>query len=673
MNRNLKLKSLRITLLMILMLFFLIMLIALSLTEAYIGLDKKRQEISVLNQQIGVITAASAEKALWDFDEITASHLVEGILKLDEVTSVSILDKDWQIFKEAKKKTSTSTTPQFSFFKENLHFIYPLNSPDSFVISLDKSNKDYDIQPIGYLEVYLDHQIIWDSYLYEGGKQVFTLVALMIFLLFVIERTFSYLVTSPLVRLSNNVLKINFDNNELYEIPVEGFHSKNELGLLTNRFNSMVKQLQHSHEQLLKSHHQLEQRVDDRTKDLEVAKNSAEKLQKAAEAASGAKSRFLASMSHELRTPLTSIIGLAELMENHPKLNSKESSYIQTINESSNVLLTLINDILDIAKIEAKQITIESNDVNLDDFLRSIIAMFSIRAKKKGLILNSTSNDLPDYIQVDNLKLRQVLVNLLDNAIKYSEKGKITLNLNFDVQGDHKGFLYFDVIDQGIGISDSELELLFKPFSQTHSGRKTGSGTGLGLFISKHFVELMGGEILATSQIHSGSIFSFFIPIIYTKRHEILTVEQQIVEIKLKQGQSPPTILIVEDKEAIRMMLEAHLERVGFRVEIACNGRESIEQFKLIQPDLILMDYLMPIMNGSTATRAIRQMPSGELVKIIMLTASISEESMKKHTTYNYDAIVYKPLKIVNLLEIIGKNLDVQFTYQDIIDNDRLG
>ncbi|MCK5829772.1 MAG: response regulator [Methylococcales bacterium] len=444
-------------------------------------------------------------------------------------------------------------------------------------------------------------------------------------------------------------------------------HDQSELAELGLSFNYMTRQLRHSRDQLQKSHHQLEQRVEDRTRDLKIAKNSAERLQRIAELANGAKSHFLASMSHELRTPLTSIIGLVELMDQHPKLNKIENRYIATINESSNQLLTLINNILDVAKIEAEQATLESNEINLNNFLQSIISMFVIRAKKKGLIIHqSFSKALPQSIHVDKLKLRQVLVNLLDNAIKYSEKGKIILNLNFEIMSENSGELYFEIIDQGIGIADEEMELLFMPFSQTQSGRQTNLGTGLGLSISQHFVKLMGGEIRVKSQENSGSIFSFFIPTTYSEISEIKVVKQQIVGIKLNQGQPPPRILIVEDKEAIRMMLTAHLERVGFNVQIACNGQEGIEQFESTCPDLIIMDYLMPVMEGTIATKKIRLMPKGESVKIIMLTASISEESQIEHKFYNYDAIIHKPLKIKSLLKIIGKILDIQFIYQEI-------
>lgn len=451
-----------------------------------------------------------------------------------------------------------------------------------------------------------------------------------------------------------------------------GMHSKiikvgdgqDELSILSRTFNLMAKELFNAHHQLQHSHDELEKKVEERTLELQIAKENAEKLQQQAESANDSKSRFLASMSHELRTPLTSIIGFTEIMKQQGNLTpQQEQHYISIIYENGEHLLALINDILNLAKIEANKANIEYSDVNLTEVIQSITDMVAPDIEKKGLELKiNLSHTLPNFIVTDKNKLRQIITNLLSNAIKFTEQGQITLSISFTSQTQNKGLLYCNIEDTGQGISKQEMNDLFKPFSQTESGRKSTYGTGLGLSISQHFITLLKGNIFAESILGEGSIFRFAIPVDYSEPEQApLSIPQQ-KSIKVAPNQANISVLIVDDIEAIRTLFTDHLEFRGITVFSAVNGKDAIQQFKNHKPDLILMDFLMPIMNGKEAVEAIRQLPDGgkDKVKIFMLTASVLDDKRSECICWGCDDILFKPLKINKLLSLIEQSLDVQ-------------
>ncbi|NET39060.1 MAG: CBS domain-containing protein, partial [Cyanothece sp. SIO1E1] len=334
----------------------------------------------------------------------------------------------------------------------------------------------------------------------------------------------------------------------------------------------------------------------------------------AAEAANQAKSNFLANMSHELRTPLNAILGFSQLMTRDPTISSQHKETFDIINRSGAHLLDLINDILEMSKIEAGRTILNPTDFDLHNLLNVIHAMLRLKADSKGLqFVIECSPEVPQYIQADESKLRQVLINLLGNAIKFTEVGGVTLRVRpgneqwgMDNRTDsHPHILHFEIEDTGPGISANEIEGLFEAFRQTVVGYQSQEGTGLGLPISQKFVQLMGGDITVSSRLNRGAIFSFEIRVKVAKTAEGQAKTAQNV-IGLAPNQPHYRILVVEDSLENRMLLVRLLESVGFEVQAVENGQAAIALWQHWAPHLIWMDMQMPVMDGYEATRQIR-------------------------------------------------------------------
>ncbi|MEG4317832.1 MULTISPECIES: response regulator [unclassified Microcoleus] len=387
-----------------------------------------------------------------------------------------------------------------------------------------------------------------------------------------------------------------------------------------------------------------------------------------AEVANRAKSQFLASMSHELRTPLNAILGFSQVMARNTSITAEQKEYIEIINRSGEHLLELINDVLSMSKIEAGQITINESRFNLHNILNSLREMLQLKANSKGLyLIFENIGNLPKYIQTDEAKLRQVLINLLGNAIKFTQHGIVSLRVSSQAETneENKSQLLFEIADTGPGISPLELPTLFKPFVQTETGRKSMQGTGLGLPISQQFVRIMGGDISVESQLGQGTTFTFNIQVkLVTESDEQEKSAAQKV-IALEAGQPTYRILIVEDVAENRQLLLKLLTPLEFEVREATNGQEGIALQSTWKPHLILMDMLMPVMDGYEATRLIKQTPEGKETIIIALTASAFDEQRHIILSAGCNDLICKPFREEVLFEKIAHHLNLRYIYEE--------
>ncbi|MGL5194224.1 MAG: response regulator, partial [Chroococcales cyanobacterium] len=408
----------------------------------------------------------------------------------------------------------------------------------------------------------------------------------------------------------------------------------------------------------------------------------------AAEAANRAKSEFLANMSHELRTPLNAILGFAQFLSADPTLTPTQHRQLQIINRAGSHLLDLINDILEMSKIEAGCTVLNPGDFDLHLLLQTLEEILQGKSREKGLQLRfELDPNLPQRVTTDEGKLRQVLINLLGNALKFTATGQVILRVTSQLVNEESvrdsrfalspepsktplTRLDFEIEDTGPGISPEEIGQLFRAFGQTETGRKSHQGTGLGLALSQKFTQLMGGEISVSSQLDQGSLFAFYIQVQTRETVECLPASVRCSPIiGLAPNQRQYRILAVDDILESRLLLQQILTRVGFEVKEAENGREAIDLWHSWQPDLILMDMRMPVMDGFQATQEIKSQLSHPSPIIIALTASAFEEDRARMLSIGCDDVIRKPFQTPELLTKMGEHLGVQYQYADSMND----
>lgn len=406
---------------------------------------------------------------------------------------------------------------------------------------------------------------------------------------------------------------------------------------------------------ILKINEELENKILERTNQLEVINEDLRYSKEQSEIANKSKSEFLANMSHELRTPLNAVIGFSELLRTMIK-DEKYKSYIETINLSGNSLLILINDILDLSKIESGKLEIINKPVSLNKMFEDIGRIFKQKFESKNLkFISEVDKGFPSYILIDEIRLRQILLNLVGNAIKFTDKGYIKLAVNykyFDDNDQSKINILISVEDTGHGIPQDEQKVIFESFRQkSGQDEKKYGGTGLGLSITKKLVEIMNGNIYVESSLEKGSTFFVELFDINKSALEFLAEEEPLFDLS-KYSFTTKNILVVDDVESNRLLLKELLIKVGFNVITAENGFEAVRRTLDLRPDLIIMDLVMPVMNGYDSAKEIKNNDETKNIPIIALTASVPESSFNDK---NFDGFLTKPLIFEKLLKEIVK------------------
>ncbi|TVQ17885.1 MAG: hybrid sensor histidine kinase/response regulator [Leptolyngbya sp. DLM2.Bin15] len=609
----------------------------------------------------------------------------DDILILDETNAPERL-KAVDINNELIRETSRELVARFGDFQS-------LQEGQSFTLGLgDRGRHFVQVEPfrdergLDWLVVVVIPELDFMDQIYASTWQTAALSLVALTIAITVGLITSRYIAQPILKL-NRASKAITSGQLDQTVEVSGIDELEQLG---TSFNQMAQRLQEAIATL-------EQRVAERTADLEDSNQKLELEKERAESANRAKSAFIANMSHELRSPLNAIIGFSQLMMRADTMPKAQLEHAGIIYRSGDYLLTLINNILDLSKIEADKVILSTRDVDLHRLLNDLEDMLYLRAEHKGIkLVVDYPDSLPRYIHGDDVKLQQVLINLLSNALKFTSQGSVRLTVAVqnpqvgqdDLQVESQQIesqqiedpqvedpqiedpqidrytLTFTVTDTGVGIAEEEIPTLFSAFNQTQSGRMLQEGTGLGLHISRKFVRLMGGDIQIESQVNVGTTARFSIQVKPAQTAVIPDAVQPSRVIGLVEGQPTYRLLVVDDKDANRQLLMKLLQPIGFEVREASNGQEAIACWQDWQPHLIWMDVRMPVMDGYEATRRIKATP-GQSTIIIALTASVLEEEQAVILSAGCDDFLRKPFKESTIFEAIARHLGVQYRYAE--------
>jgi len=631
---SLRYKMLAITLLTTLsaLLITYIVLIGLELLNSY---DHAVQQLSISGKTVG----RNVRSSLVFNDQIFAQQALEAFNIQDNIISAGLYRNDGSLFAQylgdklpsenlpaANKIEGISRNGTEMFFAEKLY----LDGDLVGIISIR-----YDLT--SYLQ-----RILWEALL------LFLVLLLSVIMAYRVWASLQPYVTQPIFKLLDVVQKISTQHDYSIRVPKQG---NDELGQLIDGFNEMLSQIQDRDYLLEKHSKQLESRVIERTHDL-----MQEKL--IAEAANRSKSEFLAMMSHEIRTPMNAILGFSYLTL-RTELNSKQEENIVNIHHSAQSLLNIINDILDFSKLDVGKMEIDTLPFDIHKIINHISHIMQVSAEQKGLEFSiKFAQQVPQYQMGDPNRLQQVLINLIGNAIKFTSKGGVSVDISVKKTDFKQPQLSFRISDTGIGIAKQQQQYLFKLFSQLDSSitRKFG-GTGLGLAICQRLVKLMGGNILVESIEKQGTTFYFSLPLKTADKLQINKLENQPQESEISTHLSGCKILLVEDQIINQKVATAILEQAEINIVIVKNGMEAVNIIDKNehQFDAVLMDLQMPIMSGYEASRYIRYDLYKTELPIIAMTANILAGESKQLINAGINDYIPKPIDPTQLYNTLLK------------------
>lgn len=580
------------------------------------------------------IAETSLAGPLWNYDRETVGSVLDALLLEESIVYAEVVEQASDGKPLARRRRAAFEAWEFDAFTASDRF-------EVTTSTLKRQGHD-----IGTIRIALSKDSLRDKLFLNVVTTLalaFALTCAIALTSLLISRRY---VSRPLQALQASAAAIQAGDLGI-EIDVRG---NDEIGQLADSLSLMRDALGDLVGQLEEANRDLERKVAVRTAELAHAKDDAE-------AANRAKSAFLANMSHELRTPLNAILGFAQLLERATELNDEQRENLRIIQRSGEHLLALVNDVLEISKIEAGRTVLQEESFDLHQLVADLKDLFLARAEAKGLELRcSVAADVPRFVHTDNAKLRQVLINLVGNAIKFTDTGSV----EFLASGDEP--ITFSVKDTGIGIDPSDVEDLFDAFVQTSGPRQNPDGTGLGLAISQHFAQLLGSSISVDSRPGRGSTFALSVSVSAAREEDVPQAAPARQVRSLAPGQGRPRLLVVDDIPENRRLLRQQLEPLGFDIGEAADGRESIDVSRTWRPRLVWMDMRMPVMDGYEATRRIKAEVDQPPV-VIALTASAFEEDRQRVEAAGCDDFIRKPCAIQEIIAALESHLGLRFVY----------
>ncbi len=627
--------------------------VVLSSAQIYLDYFSQRSEIQESVRDVVSTANRAAYHAAFNLDEVGATQITRGLVSNAPIVDATITDHGGLVLGAAQREdaTSISATSRWLF-------------GDPQHISIELLNEAEHPDPVGSLNVTVDPALTAASFLRRAQVVFFSGVVRNFILSICMIAVFYFTTTKPILRASAPIQQGITDK----QIPLPEKHQEDEIGVLISAFNDHLSIIEDQHEQIRETNENLEKLVAERTGQLASKNAELTREREVALEASQSKSDFLAMMSHEIRTPMHGILGMAELLGESP-LTHEQSDYVEALTDSGRSLLTLMNSVLEHAKYEQGHFELNPTAFDLNRLVGGIVFLLSPTAEAKHVLLTTQIDPaIPAYVEGDAEKLRQVLLNLLTNAIKFTEHGEVSLSVSSkSTAEDAVRMLKFSVRDTGQGIPRDLQPELFEPFKQagSHITQRHG-GSGLGLSICKAIVEAQDGSIGFDSKEGQGSTFWFELP--FSAADAPIQSSEELREGWDEQKTSA-TVLVVDDVAINRRLIEGQLARSGCTIHGASNGDEAVKFLKEHLVDLVLMDLQMPVMDGLEATRAIRKLsdPTAAQTPVIGITANLNNERREQCIDSGMSEVIAKPIDAVSLRRLIGTVLAKE-TSRDRVD-----